>query len=104
MPRYIDADKVIEKIVNTPSMLPYEYDFDEKALSLLAQRQNEILDIVETNVPTENVAPVVHAHKICKPCGVLDLYVCSNCKGSLNLNDLYCPNCGAKMDEEVNDG
>lgn len=55
---------------------------------------------VVKGIPSLDVVPVVHAHKICKPCGVLDLYVCSNCKGSLNLNDLYCPNCGAKMDEE----
>lgn len=107
MARYIDAEKVIEKIVNTPSMLPYEYELDEKALSLLAQRQNEILDIVEMNVPTENVAPVIHARWKWKLAdnGWADT-TCSNCGHVWNmdvhmyLDYDYCPYCGAMMDEE----
>lgn len=105
MARYIDAEKVIEKIVNTPSMLPYEYDFDEKVLSSLAQRQNEILDIVEMNVPTEDVAPVIHARWVLyhdETNMTYGSYACTNCKTIQGLSKYrFCPYCGAKMDEEV---
>lgn len=100
MLRYIDANFVangLREVLHRPkSAFP---DDDGRTIDCLTYAIS-----VLQSAPTADVAPVVHAHKVCKPCGVLDLYVCSNCKGSLNLNNLYCPNCGAKMDEEVNDG
>lgn len=58
------------------------------------------------NVPTEDVAPVVHAHwvKLTSDGHVLG---CSNCKYEI-YNDIYypghlqkyCSECGAKMDGE----
>lgn len=59
--------------------------------------------------PTEDVAPVIHAHWTYE---IDDLFpadsmmICSNCGEyeRLGANDNYCGNCGAKMDEGRNDG
>ena len=55
--------------------------------------------------PTEDVAPVVHAHWIINPKYSI-VCNCSNCgvavRGGFGEN--YCFNCGAKMDEEVDNG
>lgn len=58
--------------------------------------------------PTEDVAPVVHAHWIddgyYADFHPHKVYRCSNCDWSkLDVElpeEKYCPNCGAKMDEE----
>lgn len=47
-----------------------------------------------------NLAPVIHAHWYHKP-HVWGVDYCSNRDFELHINDTkYCPNCGAKMDEE----
>ena len=60
--------------------------------------------------PTEDVAPVVHAHWIETEDLSGDHYAeCSNCcllwwidsESSQEAEMNYCPRCGAKMDEEV---
>ena len=59
------------------------------------------------SIPVADVAPVVHAHRI-DPLpehrfteeNNTIIGRCSNCKSSLIDWTLYCPNCGAKMDEE----
>ena len=50
--------------------------------------------------PTEYVVPVVHAHWVEETTG-FSLYGCSACKQYEDYKYKYCPNCGAKMDEEV---
>lgn len=101
MARYIDADKAIEVIVNTPSMVGSKYDFDHNVLTALVDREHEITDLINNNVPTSDVAPVIHAHWIEHPEYSIVCY-CSNCgvgvRGTTGEN--YCFNCGAKMDEE----
>ncbi|MEE3311880.1 MAG: hypothetical protein VZR30_04535 [Acutalibacteraceae bacterium] len=63
---------------------------------------------VVKGIPSLDVAPVVHAHWIAdsRDCE----YTCSHCgdvwRGDFDLDPYddhfyYCPNCGAKMDEEV---
>lgn len=66
--RLIDADKLVETIVNTPSEVAKIHTYN--VLTSLAERQNEILDIVE-NSPTIEATPVVHGHmeKI-EPCRI----------------------------------
>ena len=53
-----------------------------------------------SDMPTADVAPVIHAHWIRYPdCGVTK---CSNCGWSIEecWDSDYCPHCGAKMDEK----
>ena len=51
--------------------------------------------------PTEDVAPVIHAHW--EECSYWFVR-CSSCKNIVfGGGDNYCPKCGAKMDEEVKD-
>lgn len=58
------------------------------------------------NFPNADVAPIVHAHWISKNShGYEWVFVCSNC-GYIDgypFNDRsnYCPNCGTKMDEPM---
>ena len=63
-----------------------------------------------SDMPGADVAPVVHGHWIEQEDGNLDTYyTCSSCKEDFDLiagtpcENLYnyCPNCGAKMDETV---
>ena len=81
MPRYIDADKIPYSDFNLlilPPVFAYKDDIDK--------------------IPTADVAPVTHAHWIIKDTG---LPTCSHCEGACVYKADYCPNCGAKMDEEV---
>ena len=53
--------------------------------------------------PTEDVAPVVHAHwehKLVPRLGY-PVPICSHCGESRRETSDFCPDCGAKMDEEV---
>ena len=57
-------------------------------------------------IPAADVAPVVHGHwttecyniPICSICGT---YVSKDVYNSEDFTPKFCPNCGAKMDEEM---
>ena len=50
--------------------------------------------------PAADVAPVVHGHWVY---GEFDIPNCSECGEEVKPDTIspFCPNCGAKMDEEV---
>ena len=52
--------------------------------------------------PTIEAEPTKHGHWIYKWHGMFhrDLPICSECKNFVVYETKYCPNCGAKMDEE----
>lgn len=55
------------------------------------------------DIKPADVAPVVHAHWRLVS---LNLWDCTNCHYVVDRWDRktqYCPDCGAKMDEEIND-
>ena len=57
--------------------------------------------------PTDDVAEVVHGRWIWNEEGEVDweqFYRCSNCGDKEYWESNFCPNCGAKMDLEDNDG
>lgn len=89
MPRYIDAEKIKYSylpLAVMPDVFVTKKEIDE--------------------MPSEDVAPVVHAHWIAKEILVKTItaknYICSVC-GNENQHYPYCPCCGAKMDEEENE-
>lgn len=56
------------------------------------------------NAPTVDAVPVVHGRWIWNETGKPDweqFYTCSNCGDIEYWESHYCPNCGAKMDLEV---
>lgn len=65
---------------------------------------DDMLDEVDCFQPAANVAPVVHGKNLASP----SLFECSVC-GCTDCDTYtcdadeyyYCPNCGAKMDEEA---
>lgn len=91
MPRYIDAEVA-------------EANFEKIAG----------VGISFASIPTADVAPVVHAHWCVTDAYPHNVY-CSKCLiifaqthwsvwEDNSLPRTYCPSCGAKMDEEVEDG
>ena len=82
MPRYIDADKA----KNNERYIPF-------------CKQWYVEQVID-ETPTEDVTPVVHAHWTFT---YYNSFVCSNCSHSSDNEFCYCPNCGAKMDEEAED-
>ena len=64
-----------------------------------------VLEYAE-NLPAADVAPVRHGRWKCnKPCPVCgeDRFKGLDADIWADWEPLYCPNCGAKMDEEVNE-
>ena len=62
------------------------------------------LEAFETvrNAPTVDAQPVRHGRWIEPyPYDIWDCYECSCCKEKFDKITNYCPNCGAKMDAEV---
>lgn len=54
-------------------------------------------------MPAADVAPVVHGRWIVENLSVLETYTCSVCKHvTAYFGVKYCPECGAKMESEVN--
>ena len=97
MTRLIDADKLLKDLSDLRKSpwanVPY-LSADRKVGNI------EALDMVESIVrceqPTVDAVPVIHAHweedEYC--------YECSWCGMGSEVDYDYCPNCGAKMDEE----
>lgn len=97
MSRYIDADKLKEKLDSFVSMNETYTDYNCGYDDCLIAVQDTLSDI-----PTVAVTESKHGYWVYnrgqafgEPC-----YFCSLCidGGSNNGRDNYCPNCGAKMD------
>lgn len=95
MPRYIDAEKAVTRIREERK----EWYRGDTFWGL------SVAEIVIGEMPTEDVAPVVHARWEATE---HDDFACSNCNtffsGLDYYDDLlsdelkYCPHCGARMD------
>ena len=116
MARYIDAD-ALKREVNVPddeiNALAIRNSVDKTkwerlANSIKAARDGFLMDI--DDAPTADVAPVVHARWEVKAeppeYNYMTVY-CTNCGEELVIEanneafENYCPECGARMDEEV---
>ena len=91
MTRLIDADELKEWMANWLKMDHYYHPYARNNIPI-----NELEDIVE-RVPTVDAVPVRHGKWMVTP-----VYIkCSECGESFMLiPQNYCPNCGARMDEE----
>lgn len=111
MARYIDADKMIYEIRHNL----WDWSCVDDIRTSLVLKQT-ITDI--ENQPSEDVAPVIHAHWVRwkEPKVTNPVYKCSNCGFDITVDKhpnvsvgfwiddfRYCLCCGAKMDEEVED-
>lgn len=112
-PRYIDANWLDERVKELkaevvalaggePSPLFYidERSVPEwvKNLASDATRNGWAMDHLRELIaiaPTANVAPVRHGHWL-----VGDPYMCSVCEKMADDTTPYCPNCGARMEQE----
>ena len=85
MPRYIDADKLLDLIRDHDAPPRYGY--------------LDLWDIEDA--PTEDVQPVVHGKWIKNDIPNSELSKCTNCGYDLGTWSFkYCPFCGAKMDKK----
>ena len=95
-----------------------EYIEREAALNVINENKSstELAWISVSKIPAADVAPVVHGKWLnsyndfscaeCDRCGtifeVTDNETDEGLWNAFKLSYKYCPNCGAKMDEEVN--
>ena len=94
-------------------MRPINADYLESKVHRVGNESGRVYWFDIEDAPTLDVQPVVHAHWVA--CEdeyeyVLDEYKCSACGGiqffAIEPQEngwKYCPNCGAKMDEEGKD-
>ena len=89
------VEKYIEAGLNNPDKAKA---FGHDAIEILAEVHY---------MPAAEVAPVRHGRWIWNEEGEIDweqFYRCSNCGDKEYWESNFCPNCGAKMDLEDNDG
>ena len=92
MAEYIDRRRLFDALADYWN-IPHDWDGG------IAQPCEDALAFIE-NAPEEDVAPVRHGRwGNYEPYS--DGYRCSKCKITHRSCTAYCPNCGAKMDLEV---
>lgn len=100
---YIERKVIINKIVNTPTVpIRQCYEGNFVYADGVSGRQNEIIDYINEQ-PTADVAPVRHGRWIENEYD--SIFECSECGYSFENEGYkhffnYCPNCGARMDEQ----
>lgn len=94
MTRYVDVDKVID-VMKTAYWDENMQSAKDDPCVIDAMIDWSIRQVKDA--PTEDVAPVIHAHWI----DYGEVVECSHCEWYARFETHYCPNCGAIMDEEV---
>lgn len=87
MAEYIEREAAIGVIMGEPTEAHYPSWYADKV----------------KNIQAADVAPVVHGCTVPaeQPKNVLLDRKCGICESLMLSTDVYCPNCGAKMDSEV---
>lgn len=86
MPRYIDADELLEAMRSN-------MDMQELYLPI------HFIDLVIDEMPTADVEPVRHGRWIHEMVGYVKCSVCNDLEEDVcAIFYNFCPNCGAKMD------
>lgn len=94
--RLIDGDALIEKFNEKVDMAECLIDARtaERFATFCA-----LADAVE-EMPTADVAPVVHGRWLCVDTDTEQFFLCNRCKKKEYWESNYCPNCGCRMDKE----
>ena len=82
---YVERKRAIVDACNSLELYPSEYAKLEDALN---------------RIPTADVAEVRHGRWLCVDTNTEQFFLCNRCKKKEYWESNYCPNCGAKMDEE----
>ena len=82
---YIERKRAIVDACNSLELYPSEYAKLEDALN---------------RIPTADVAEVRHGRWLCVDTDIEQFFLCNRCNKKEYWESNYCPNCGAKMDEE----
>ena len=61
---------------------------------------DDTLDYIESE-PAADVEPVKHGRWLCVDTDTEQFFLCNRCKKKEYWESNYCPNCGARMDEEA---
>ena len=74
----------------------------EEALSAIKQafEKGERPSLYIKCIPAADVAEVRHGRWLCVDTDTEQFFLCNRCKKKEYWESNYCPNCGAKMDEE----
>lgn len=96
-----DADALIKEIIET-----YEYEYPT-ATGAFDKFVTMLIPNIINNAPTIDAVPVKHGYW--KYSDISEIarrtwYECTCCGKLMAVDYNYCPNCGAEMDEEVQDG
>ena len=85
MPKeYIEREAAIEAIMSDPPDAHYPSWYIDRIKTLSAA----------------DVAPVRHGRWLCVDTDIEQFFLCNRCNKKEYWESNYCPNCGAKMDEE----
>lgn len=105
MAEYIDKQKLMKNFGGYDLTKCQKYgntSQKQRNMSYDTMMMYEIADEIDC-APAADVAPVKHGEWDKKPFLIGTSYYCSECGDNFGEPYNYCPNCGAKMDEEVND-
>lgn len=87
MPRYIDADELINKLNSDDSL----------------KHARGLIKLYVKEQPTADVKPVIHAKWDYWSSSRDSGWECSNCEKDSPCEGAYCPNCGARMECDTNE-
>ena len=101
--RPIDANAAVEKLMGYVTELHDDAPLGAIEGDIILSVTKDNIEPAISEVPTLDYAPVVHAHWIVGETVDGEIYatICSNCEFDGYVGYNYCPNCGAKMDAEV---
>lgn len=96
MPKYIDADKLVDELDEHYQILGKKYGFDDMYVRGYGEAVNDMED-----KPEADVQEVRHAKRLTDRFGI-ERSICSICGAVYEGGDSFrfCPKCGAKFDLE----
>ena len=97
----------MSRLIDADALHKYMFKSASERMSLSVEYMggwNDAINYIASQTPTVDAVPVVHGRWIdetFKPYGlVFHQYRCNQCGDHAEYESPYCPNCGARMDEE----